>query len=537
MRLISPEAAVNVSRRSLFVGLLGLLVAMTFAVDVLFFPGVYIPSVSYFVPILLAAYFVQSPRVVSGLAIWTLAAQVVAYLLHGQGISLLPISYVLSLGVMSALILALTDRVRREVGLRLRVEDFAQRVQVQNEKLRSQSEELQLQNEEIQAQSEELQAQSHELGTRNDELLRQAAELAAVVESTQAQLALLDRDMNFVLVNSAYEHGSGYSKEKLIGRNHFELFPHAENRAIFERVRDTGEPYEVLEKPFEFADRPELGTTYWNWVLVPIKDEEGRTRELLLSLLDVTDQVRARRRVEAALKVRDEFLSIAAHELKTPVTSLRGFAQLVIRRYDQAGALDPDQLARAMTHIVSQTRRLERLTLELLDISRLESGKLDLSRKEATVYSVVEAALTPLREIHPARTFPVRADATTRAYLDTPRMEQVMTNLLENAVKFSPPDTPVEIEVAPRGAGEVRISVRDYGPGVPVSERTRIFERFHQAHPAKHFGGMGLGLYISAQIVAMHGGAITCDEPEGPGALFSVHLPVKASQPPPAIRS
>ena len=121
----------------------------------------------------------------------------------------------------------------------------------------------------------------------------------AVLNSTHAHLALLDRDMNFLMVNAAYTQASGHRREELIGRNHFALFPNAENQAIFERVRDTGEPYHVEEKPFEYADQPSRGTTYWNWTLTPIKTYHGRFEGILLSLTDVTPQVRARQQIEA----------------------------------------------------------------------------------------------------------------------------------------------------------------------------------------------------------------------------------------------
>jgi PAS domain S-box-containing protein len=112
--------------------------------------------------------------------------------------------------------------------------------------------------------------------------------LEVIMESTEAQLAYLDAEFNFLRVNSAYAQGSGYSKEQLIGRNHFELFPHAENRAIFEQVRDTGEAVSYRAKPFVYPEQPERGTTYWDWTLMPIKDQKGKTRALVLSLMDVT---------------------------------------------------------------------------------------------------------------------------------------------------------------------------------------------------------------------------------------------------------
>jgi PAS domain S-box-containing protein len=123
--------------------------------------------------------------------------------------------------------------------------------------------------------------------------------LHTVMENTVAQVAYLDPQFNFVLVNSAYARGSGHASEDLIGQNHFQLFPNPENQAIFERVRDTGEPIQYCARPFEFADQPERGTTYWDWSLVPVKDERGQVEGLVLSLLDVTVQERARRRIES----------------------------------------------------------------------------------------------------------------------------------------------------------------------------------------------------------------------------------------------
>jgi len=118
--------------------------------------------------------------------------------------------------------------------------------------------------------------------------------LQTIMENTHAHLAYLDAQLNFVKVNSAYAQGSGYSKKELIGCNHFKLFPHAENQAIFEEVRETGKPVAFHAKPFVYPDRPELGVTYWDWTLTPVKDGDGRVEGLVLSLLDVTQRERSR---------------------------------------------------------------------------------------------------------------------------------------------------------------------------------------------------------------------------------------------------
>ncbi len=117
--------------------------------------------------------------------------------------------------------------------------------------------------------------------------------LKAITESTDVHLAYLDREFRFVRVNPAYAAGSGYSAHELLGKNHFDLFPNAENRAIFERVRDTGEPFRACAKPFVYRNRPERGVTYWDWSLVPVRDGSGTVVGLVLSLVDVTDRITA----------------------------------------------------------------------------------------------------------------------------------------------------------------------------------------------------------------------------------------------------
>lgn len=123
--------------------------------------------------------------------------------------------------------------------------------------------------------------------------------LKAVMENTKAQLAFLDTEFNFVLVNSAYEAGSGHSAAELIGRNHFDIFPSPENQAVFERVRDTGEAVEFRARPFEFEDQRWRGVTYWDWTLSPVQTWDGQVHGLVLSLMDVTKDVQARQRMEA----------------------------------------------------------------------------------------------------------------------------------------------------------------------------------------------------------------------------------------------
>ncbi len=175
---------------------------------------------------------------------------------------------------------------------------------------------------------------------RAEELSRTLAHerdmLRVVIENTSAHLAYLDPQFNFVWVNTTYARGSGYRQEELIGLNHFDLFPHPENQAIFERVRDTGQPVEFLAKPFDFPDQPERGTTYWDWTLVPMRDEEGQVRGLVLSLLEVTERERSRATLEQ-YAARLHF----KHEIAQAILEARSLEEIAAATLDHVRRLVP----------------------------------------------------------------------------------------------------------------------------------------------------------------------------------------------------
>jgi PAS domain S-box-containing protein len=234
----------------------------------------------------------------------------------------------------------------------------------------------------------------------------------------------------------------------------------------------------------------------------------------------------------AAVSLRDEFLSVAAHELKTPLTSLRGYAQLLAREFDRGSAVNPDRARRGAQTIQVQSDKLARLVAQLLDVSRLQSGKLAIERTPCDVSElvreVVESARTQLKD----HTLIARLPEELWASIDPLRIEQVVTNLLDNAIKYSPEGGQIDIALVcdPAGA-RLHIIVRDHGVGVPPEHRAHIFDRFYQAHagsPLTSVAGMGLGLYISRQIVELHGGTIEAEFPDDGGTRFLVSLPVLA---------
>jgi len=233
----------------------------------------------------------------------------------------------------------------------------------------------------------------------------------------------------------------------------------------------------------------------------------------------------ARESAEVALRVRDEFMSIASHELKTPLTTLSGYAQLVLRRFSKQGELDQQRVVEALESIKTQADKLGRLLGHLLDLSRLDEGKLSLERTATNLAALVEEVVQTARGWSTRHAIQLVAPTTLLANVDGLRIEQVLVNLIDNAVKYSPDGGQIDVAVTQRGA-LVEVSVRDHGLGIPRDQRGHIFERFYQAHSERHRSGLGLGLFISRQIVELHGGRIRAEFPRGGGTRFVVRLPL-----------
>jgi signal transduction histidine kinase/PAS domain-containing protein len=232
------------------------------------------------------------------------------------------------------------------------------------------------------------------------------------------------------------------------------------------------------------------------------------------------ENARLYRQAQQAVHEREEFLSIAAHELKTPVTSLRGYAQLLIRQLDKNTALDETKLRHALEVIDRQTGKLTRLIGQLLDVSRLEMGRLALEKKPVDLVHLLQE-VTGLAQLRSGK-HRLRLDSNVAQLeynVDPYRLEQAITNLLDNAIKFSPQGGDIMIELCQNrinnGQPEnITISISDAGVGIEPERRPYVFDRFHQVKERSHLEGMGLGLYLTQQIIELHGGTIKLEETE-----------------------
>lgn len=242
------------------------------------------------------------------------------------------------------------------------------------------------------------------------------------------------------------------------------------------------------------------------------------------------DNARLYREVQRAVRVRDEFLAVASHELRTPMTALLLSLQTLLRAARPGRPIDVLAVSRSATLAARQGDRLNHLVDGLLDVSRIETGRLPLALAEVDLGEVVRDVV---ERFEPALTragcpVSIRGDASVMGRWDRSRLDQVVTNLLANAVKFGL-GKPIEI-VLEEHAGVARLVVRDHGIGIDEDEQPRIFERFARAVSSSNYGGLGLGLYISRCIVEAHGGRIGVVSQRASGSTFTIELPCAPSE-------
>ncbi len=251
---------------------------------------------------------------------------------------------------------------------------------------------------------------------------------------------------------------------------------------------------------------------------------ERRRVEERLRVALATEQS-ARREAEVALAQRDEFLRAAAHELKTPLTSLGARAQLMLRQIRRDGEIEQGRAVHAVEVISDQAGKLGRLVNQLLNVTRIESGRLALEPAPADVAALVRQTVAWARDCADPPGIVVAAPGALEALVDPLRLEQVLVNLLDNAVRHGRGEQAIEVSVDTPAPGVVEIAVHDFGVGIAPADRERIFERFAQAGTASLRNGLGLGLYVSRQIVELHGGELRAEFPPAGGSRFVVRLP------------
>lgn len=329
----------------------------------------------------------------------------------------------------------------------------------------------------------------------------------------------------------------GYTADEVLGQ-HFSIFYTPEERAVSRPEHNLADAERVGRVEDEGWRVRKDGTRFWaDVVITRLLDRNGRLYGFGKVTRDLTErreaearerqlvaEQRARVASEEALRARSRFLSIASHELKTPVASLQLSIEALVRAH-RRGKLGGERLERSLARMASAGARLTTLVNELLDVSRLEAPSVELDLQETDLSSLVSEALEQLADTGQRDRVELRVSAPVLVSADPVRFEQVVTNLVDNALKYSPPDEKVEVEVMEADGGGL-LRVTDQGIGMEADASGWLFEPFGRGTNAAHVQGIGLGLYISRQIVENHGGRIGMTSPgPGRGTAFTVWLP------------
>jgi PAS domain S-box-containing protein len=329
----------------------------------------------------------------------------------------------------------------------------------------------------------------------------------------------------------------GYHAEEIIGR-HFSIFYTAADQERgkptrgLEQARSTGR---FLDEGWRVRKD---GSQFWaSVVITAIHDQTGQligfgkvTRDLT-ERKQMEDELAKQYEAQEAVRMRDAFLSVAAHELKTPITSLQGFAQVTLHQIEKTGAIDHERVVRALQRIEAQADKLAQLVKQLLDISQIQSGRAILSPTRIDLTELVEQVIGIIEAQTTLHTFVLDAPPDLAIEADELRLEQVLVNVLDNAVKYSPHGGQIKVVIELLDPSQVQISVSDAGIGIPAEERERIFEPFYRIYSdtvSAGTSGVGLGLFVSRQIMAMHGGQIVVEAAPEEGSRFVITLPVHA---------
>jgi two-component system sensor histidine kinase/response regulator len=245
-----------------------------------------------------------------------------------------------------------------------------------------------------------------------------------------------------------------------------------------------------------------------------------QNRKLIEIQNALLDEIEFRRKAE---RKKDEFISIASHELKTPLTSVKGYMQLLERSIDKG---DTDTVKKHLGKAQVQLEKLNELIADLLDISKIESGKLKFNKKHFSMDELLDNVVDIIHQSNPEFKIVRNGKVSQQIYGDEMRIEQVIINFLTNAIKYSPGTDEIHINTANEG-DEVYLGVKDFGIGIDDEQQKAVFDKFYRVEEtAIHFQGLGIGLYISAEIIKRHGGEVGVKSKLNEGSEFYFKIPV-----------
>jgi len=361
-----------------------------------------------------------------------------------------------------------------------------------------------------------------------DEVSKSKAYIENLVENAGDTIVSTDREDRILTWNRAAEVIFGYSKEEAIGKKLDILLPPGHLREL-EEIRNKVQLAGLIRNLEVRRKRKDGAIIDVALAVSPIKDKDDNVIAFLYLAKDITEKQRYEQRLKELDKMKSDFVSNVSHELRTPLTAVKGSVDNML---DGLTGLLNEKQSRYLTRIKSNADRLTRLINDILDLSRIEAGKIDLQPAVLPLVTLAKEVTEGLRPVAVDKLISLEVaspDASVTAWADRDKVIQVLMNLIGNAVKFTPTHGKVSVTVERNGDEWVQTSVADTGPGIPLEEANKIFDKFYQIAQAgkQKARGTGLGLAISKALVEMHGGRIWVESEVGRGSTFFFTLPAQ----------
>ena len=368
-------------------------------------------------------------------------------------------------------------------------------------------------------------AEKREQAARGDAERERASLHQLFTEAPLPVCILRGPDHVYELANPSYRALFG---RDLLGKPVREALPEMEKQGflqVLDGVFAQGEAYSATEALVRIHSGGGQRDGFFDFTCQPFRNAAGKVEGLIICGYEVTDLVRSRVRAEAlavelrqAVRIRDDFLSLASHELNTPLTPLKLQLEVIGR---SSGA---DAFRDHLNVSLRQVDRMKTLVAQLLDVSRIGAGQLVLEPQQVDLVELAQAVVARFAAQPEAPPISVAVEGRPVGSWDLFRLDQAITNLISNALKYGE-GKPVEV-IAGSVDGWAQLCVVDHGIGVALGEQERIFERFERAVPARNYAGLGLGLWIVKQVVGASGGTVSVESAKGEGARFTLRLPL-----------
>ncbi len=365
-----------------------------------------------------------------------------------------------------------------------------------------------------------------------DNLLKKSEEMFSTITNLSPDIiSVLDKEGSLVYNSSAALRIHGYTNQDLIGKNTIELI-HPDDREEISSIMQTLKEGTMGHITVQYRYLNKDGSYSWMEATALNQLDNPLINGIITISRDITTRKKMEEDLRLALAVRDEFLSIASHELKTPLTSLKLQLQMLTREVRPAENIIPNvaRLAKSLTVSTKQVDRITDLVENLLDVTRINAGKLGIKIEDLNLSEALEDSLERFGTLFVDAGCLLKAniEKNIMGRWDKSRIEQVFVNLVSNALKYAPGK---EISVSLMKKNDhVLFVVEDQGAGISADKLPFIFDRFVRATSSRNISGLGLGLFISKQVVEAHGGSIRVESELGQGARFIVELPLKSSE-------